>query len=69
MHVNQPVRIGIRFGKIESIESAIQTGKRDGMWSIDDDLFRLQQAGRISVETALRHAKDPSSLGPSRRIS
>jgi len=62
LHVNQPVRIAIKFGKIESIDSAIQTGKRDGMVTLDDDLRRLMAMGRISPETARRFAQDPDSL-------
>jgi twitching motility protein PilT len=62
MHVTQAIRIAIRFGKIESIESAIQTGKKDGLQTIDDDLQRLAAAGRISLETARRFAKDPEHL-------
>lgn len=62
LHVNQPVRIGIKFGKIESIESAIQTGKRDGMVTLDDDLQRLASMGLIARETVLRFAKDPDAL-------
>jgi twitching motility protein PilT len=62
MHVNHPVRIGIRFGKIESIESAIQTGRKDGLISLDESLQQLVSAGRISIETARRHAKDPDSF-------
>jgi twitching motility protein PilT len=63
LHVNQPVRAAIRFGKIESIESSIQTGKRDGMISLDEDLSRLAQSGRISMETARKFAKDPDAIG------
>jgi len=62
LHVNQTVRIGIKFGKIESIESAIQTGKRDGMMTLDEDLQRLLQAGRISPDTAMRYAKDQDNI-------
>ena len=62
LHVNQSVRIAIKFGKIESIESAIQTGRRDGMVTLDDDLQRLVTAGRISLETARRFAKDPEAV-------
>ena len=62
MHVNQPVRIGIRLGKIDSIESAIQTGKRDGMMTLDEHLASLAMAGRISSQTARRFAKDPESV-------
>ena len=63
MHVNQPVRVAIKFGKIESIESAIQTGKRDGMTSFDEELLRLAGEGRISMETARRYAKDAENMG------
>jgi len=62
LHVNNPIRVGIKFGKIESIESAIQTGRRDGMVTFDDDIQRLLSAGRISLETARRFAKDPDGL-------
>jgi twitching motility protein PilT len=62
LHVNQPVRAGIKFGKIESIESALQIGKRDGMLTLDDDLARLATEGRISMETARKFAKDPDGL-------
>ena len=66
LHVNNPVRVGIKFGKIDSIESAIQTGKRDGMLTLDDDLQRLLTEGRISSDTARRFAKDPDGLAPLR---
>ena len=62
LHVNQPVRIAIKFGKIESIESAIQTGRRDGMLTLDDDLQRLVVARKIEPATARRFAKDPAAI-------
>lgn len=63
LHANQSVRSAIRFGKVESIESAIQTGKRDGMITLDDDLMRLAKTGRIAAETARKFAKDPDAIG------
>ena len=62
MTVNHPVRAGIRAGKIESLESAIQTGKRDGMVPLDVSLEQLVAAGQIIPETARRYAKDPQGL-------
>ena len=62
LHVNQPVRSAIKFGKIESIESAIQTGKRDGMMTLDEDLQRLATARKITPVTARHFAKDPSGI-------
>ena len=62
LHVTNPVRIAIKFGKIESIESAIQTGKRDGMQTLDDNLEQLVGAGKITRQTARRFAKDPDGI-------
>ncbi len=62
LHVNQAVQVAIRTGKIETIESAIQTGKREGMIVLDDDLQRLVKAGRITPETARDYAKDPAAI-------
>ena len=62
LHVNSPVRVAIKFGKIDSIESAIQTGKRDGMMTLDEDLQRLATERKISLETARRFAKDPDDI-------
>lgn len=62
LHVNQPARVAIKFGKIEAIESAIQTGVREGMVSLDDELTRLAKAKRISLETARRFAKNPNTI-------
>lgn len=57
------VRSAIRQGKIESIESAIQSGRKDGMWSLDADLRRLVTEGKIRIETAREFAKDPGEFG------
>ncbi len=62
MIVNHPVRIAIKFGKIDSIESAIQTGRRDGMLTLDEDLGRLARENKITMETARRFAKDPDTV-------
>lgn len=62
LHVNNPVRSAVKFGKIDSIESAIQTGRRDGMMTLDEDLQRLVTAGRINLDTARRFAKDPTGI-------
>jgi twitching motility protein PilT len=62
MTVNHAVRAAIRNGKIESLESAIQTGKKDGMIPLDESLEGLVYAGQITPETAKRFAKDPEGL-------
>ncbi|MGB0716223.1 MAG: type IV pilus twitching motility protein PilT [Phycisphaerae bacterium] len=63
LHANQPVRTAIRAGKIDSLESAIQTGKRDGMVTLDEDLTRLCFEQKINMETARQFAKDPQQIG------
>lgn len=64
LHANMPAQIAIRLGRIETVESVIQTGKSKGMILLDDDLQRLVLEGKINHETARRLAKDPSSLTP-----
>lgn len=66
--VNDGVRAAIRAGKVEKIDTAIQTGKRDGMLTLDESLQTLLSVGRISLETARHFAKDPDHLAaPSAR--
>jgi twitching motility protein PilT len=62
MVVNTPIRAAIRLGKLESIDSAIQTGKADGMIRFDESLQSLLAEGRITYETARQHAKNPDSM-------
>ncbi len=62
LHNNLAVQVAIRTGKIETIESAIQTGKREGMFPLDEDLQRLVSAGQVSLETARRYASDPAAI-------
>lgn len=62
MVVNNPVRAGIKLGKLEAIESAIQTGRADGMIRLDDSLQGLVALGKITPETARRFAKNPDNI-------
>lgn len=63
MYANYAVRNAIRLGKIESLDSAIQSGRQDGMFSLDTDLRRLLDACLITAETARAFAKDASEFG------
>ncbi|MFO0973557.1 MAG: PilT/PilU family type 4a pilus ATPase [Phycisphaerae bacterium] len=60
---NFAVRACIRSGKIEGLDSAIQSGKKDGMVSLDAQLRELVQRGQIDLATARQFAKDPAELG------
>ena len=62
MYANFAVRSAVRQGKIESLDSAIQSGRKDGMFSLDIDLRRLLEKGMISLETARAFAKDPAEF-------
>jgi twitching motility protein PilT len=67
LHVTQQVEVTIRQGRIETLESTLQTGQRGGMVRLDDDLRRLVREGRITLETARHFAKDPDSLSTAGR--
>jgi twitching motility protein PilT len=60
---NYAVRNAIRQGKIETLDSTIQSGRQDGMFSLDADLHRLVDEGLIAMDTARSFAKDPSEFG------
>jgi twitching motility protein PilT len=59
---NDAVRAAIRLNKIESIDTAIQTGKKWGMQTLDESLAALVFDRRISPETAHRYAKNPNGM-------
>ena len=56
------VRNLIREGKLQSIPSALQTGSRFGMHTLNQDLAALVKAGTISFGTAIEKCSDVSEL-------
>jgi twitching motility protein PilT len=62
MFNNSPMASAIRFGKLESIDTNITTGRADGMISLDESVRRLLAAGRIDQETAERFVSDKRVL-------
>ena len=52
----------IRENKTYRIESSIQTGKKLGMQLLDDHLWELYDADKISLEEMLDKARQPSAL-------
>jgi twitching motility protein PilT len=56
------VRAAVRDGKIDSIDTAIQIGRREGMISFDMSLARLAATKRISWDTARQYAKDSGTM-------
>ena len=62
MVVTAAVQNLIRENKIFRIDSAIQTGKKDGMYLLDETLFRLWNEEVITKEDALIKSQRPADL-------
>jgi twitching motility protein PilT len=62
MFNNAPMASAIRFGKLESIDTNITTGRADGMISLDETIRRLLKAGQIDEDTAERFVSDKRVL-------
>ena len=62
MFNNPPIASAIRFGKVESIDNNILTGRAAGMLTLDESIRRLLQEDRISRETAERFTSSTARL-------
>ncbi len=62
MVVTHAIAAIIREGKTHQIYSAVQTGGRDGMATMEQSLKQLVQAGAINLEDALSKANHPEEL-------
>ena len=52
----------IREGKLHQLESAMQTGAADGMFTMDGYLLRLYREGKITKDTALTYCVHYDSM-------
>ena len=59
---NSAVRNLIREGKAFQIPSMIQTGKKEGMQTMDDNIFELLMANFITRESAIQFALDQGAM-------
>ena len=59
MNVTPAVRNMIRESKAFQLESVISTSSALGMITMDQSILALLKAGRITRDTALRHASNP----------
>jgi len=62
MYVTPGVQNLIRENKVFRIDSEIQTGKRYGMQLLDDSLWTLFQAGKISAEETIDKSRIPGQM-------
>jgi twitching motility protein PilT len=62
MVVTDAIQNLIRENKVYRIDSSIQTGRKYGMFLLDDSLFNLWKAGLVDKEECLLRAKKPQEL-------
>jgi twitching motility protein PilT len=62
MVVTDAIQNLIRENKVYRIDSAIQTGRKHGMFLLDDSLFNLWRNGLADKEECLLRAKKPQDL-------
>jgi len=56
------IRDYIRKGEIDEIEAIIPRCTFDGMCTMNQSLYKLYEAGRITEETALEHSPKPNEM-------
>jgi len=62
MNVNQALRNLIREMQVQQLYSAVQTGRREGMMTMNDSLCDLHAKGIIDTDTALSRSPRPKEL-------
>ncbi|MGI9472730.1 MAG: type IV pilus twitching motility protein PilT [Rubripirellula sp.] len=62
MFNTNPVAAAIRLGRVDSLDNAILTGRKEGMLGLDASIKRLLRDGRISDATAERFISDKDLL-------
>ena len=58
LRVNTSVAAGLREGKISTVTTAMQSGKRDGMVTLEKSLADLTRTGEVSLDDARAAAND-----------
>jgi twitching motility protein PilT len=62
LNVNNAIRNLIRERQLQQIYSVIQSGRSEGMFTMNDSLLRLYQEGQIDQSTAVEHSPRPKEL-------
>ncbi len=62
LHVNLAVRNLIREGKTHQLPSIMQTGRRQGMMTMDEAIIQLVRVRKITPQMALSFAQDRDSM-------
>jgi twitching motility protein PilT len=56
------IRNLIRDGKVHQIRTAMQSGGKFGMETMDGSLAQLVKAGTVAYDTAFDHSRDPDGF-------
>jgi len=56
------IRALIRDDKVHQIYSALQSGKKHGMQTMNDSLFQLYMTREVTLEECMRASGDPNEL-------
>lgn len=62
MFNTNPVAAAIRMGRVDSLDNAILTGRKEGMIALDESIKRLYKEERITQSTAERFISDKDLL-------
>ncbi len=62
MLMNQAIRTSLRDRKFEQIQGYMEIAKKEGMFTIDQHLVELMEAGKISVDVAYKACRDETIL-------
>lgn len=60
--VNTPAKTHIREHQFHQLINVIQTGRKQGMHSMDDSLFKMYEAGKITYDSVMNNANDPVNM-------
>ncbi len=52
----------IKKGKVDEISDLIERSKESGMQTIDQSIFKLFKAGKISTQQAIQHADSSNNM-------
>jgi twitching motility protein PilT len=62
MNVNVSIRNILKNGNIKQISSIVQTGRAEGMQTMDQALFELYSRGKISKYELISRAQHPEQI-------
>ena len=62
MVANTAIRSLVRAEKIEQIPSMIEIGAAEGMFTMNQSLYRLARRNIISLDMAMKRSTDPEGL-------